>query len=224
MVFDPVGDQEERRLGGKGFCMSNASFFDLARERFRGGLAELAGKWGWYFALGVFLVILGFIASGMAVATTMLSVVVLGWILLIAGAGLVLLSFLTGKWSGFLLSLAAGILSIIAGIEMLSYPVSGAVAITMIIGTILVVAGIFRSVASIAMRFPNWGWALVSGIAAFVLGVMLLKGWQNTSLWFLGFAVGIDLILHGISWMTFSIGVHQLAAQLGITQEDRGAA
>jgi uncharacterized membrane protein HdeD (DUF308 family) len=204
--------------------MSNASFFDLARDRFRGGLAELAGKWGWYFALGVFLTVLGFIASGMAVATTMLSVVVLGWILLGAGAGLVVLSFLTGRWSGFLLSLAAGVLSIVAGIEILSYPVSGAVAVTVIIGTILLVAGIFRSVASIAMRFPNWGWALVSGIVAFVLGVMLLKGWQSTSLWFLGFAVGIELILHGISWMTFSVGLHRLAGELGITEADRHAA
>src|SRR5262245_21710279 len=109
--------------------MSKASFFDLARERFRGGLAELVGKWGWYFALGVFLVVLGLIASGMAGTTTMLTVVALGWILLVAGASLVILSFLTGKWSGFLLTLAAGVLSIIAGIEMLSYPTSGAVAI-----------------------------------------------------------------------------------------------
>jgi len=204
--------------------MSNASFYDLARNRFRSGLAELAGKWGWYFALGAFLVILGVIASGMAVVTTILSVAVLGWILLGAGAGLVILSFLTGRWSGFLLSLAAGVLSIIAGIEMLSYPVSAAVAITMIIGTILLVAGIFRSVASLVMRFPNWGWALVSGIAAFALGAMLLKNWQNTSLWFLGFAIGIDLILHGISWMTFSVGVHRLAEELGITEADRRAA
>ena len=204
--------------------MSNASFYDLARDRFRSGLAELAGKWGWYFALGAFLVILGVIASGMAVVTTMLSVVVLGWILLGAGAGLVILSFLTGRWSGFLLSLAAGVLSIIAGVEMLSYPVSAAVGITMIIGTILLVAGIFRSVASLVMRFPNWGWALVSGIAAFALGAMLLKNWQNTSLWFLGFAIGIDLILHGISWMTFSVGVHRLAEELGITEADRRAA
>src|SRR5262249_163346 len=151
-------------------------------------------------------------------------VVLLGWILLVSGAGLVLLSFLTGRWSGFLLSLAAGLLSIIAGIELLSYPVSGAVVITIIIGTILLVAGIFRSVAAITLRFPNWGWALVSGIAAFVLGVMLLRSGQNTGLWFLGFAVGIDLILHGISWMTFSLGIHRLASDLGITEADRRAA
>jgi len=204
--------------------MSNSGFFDLARDRVRGSAAELAGKWGWYFALGVFLTILGFIAAGTAVTATMLSVVVLGWILVAAGAALVILSFLTGRWSGFLLSLAVGVLSLVGGIEMISYPVSGAVVVTMIIGMILLVAGSFRAVASIAMRFPNWGWALVSGIVAFVLGVMLLSGWQNMTLWFLGFAVGIELILHGVSWMAFSLGLHRLGRELGMTEEDRRAA
>jgi uncharacterized membrane protein HdeD (DUF308 family) len=204
--------------------MKNLSFFGLARDGFRGDLAELTGKWGWYFALGAFLVILGIFASGMAVATTLLSVVVLGWILLAAGAGLVVLSFLTGRWSGFLLSLAAGVLSLIAGIEVLSSPVTGAIVINLLIGTVLVVAGIYRAVASVAMRFPNWGWALLSGIAAFVLGAILLKGWQHTSLWFLGFAIGIDLILHGISWITFSLGLHHMRGDLGITEGYRRAA
>ena len=210
--------------GQKGFDMSHENIFDLARDTVRGGLAELTGRWGWYFALGVFLVILGFIATSGAVATTLLSTVVLGWILLGSGAGLVLLSFLTGRWSGFLLALAAGILSIIAGIQILSYPVSGAVAINMIIGTMLLVAGTFRAIASIAMRFPNWGWALVSGIAAFALGIMLLRNWQTTSLYFLGLAIGIDLIFHGISWMSFSLGLHRLAGALGTRESERRAA
>jgi uncharacterized membrane protein HdeD (DUF308 family) len=155
--------------------MSNASFFDNARDRFQTGFAEVHRKWGWYFALGIFLIVLGLIASGMAVGTTMLSVVVLGWILLGAGAGLVLLSFLTGRWSGFLLTLAAGVLSVITVIEILSYPVSGAVAITLVIGILLITAGIYRSVASFVMQFPNWGWSLVSGILTLTLGFMLLK-------------------------------------------------
>jgi uncharacterized membrane protein HdeD (DUF308 family) len=204
--------------------MSNASFFDTARSRFRAGLAELDRKRGWYLALGVFLVLLGVIASYMAVATTMLSVVFLGWILLAAGASMVILSFLTGKWSGFLLTLAAGVLSIIAGIATLSNPVSGAVAITLMIGTILIAAGIYRTIASVVMRIPYWGWAALSGIVAFALGAMLVKGWQSTSLWFLGLAIGIDLILHGFSWIMFSRRIHDLAGNLEITEEDRRAA
>lgn len=201
--------------------MSNASFFDIARSRFRTGLAEVDRKWGWYFALGVFLVVLGAIATGMAVATTLLSVVVLGWVLLGAGAAMVVLSFLTGKWSGFLLTLAAGALSVIAGLTLLGSPVAGAVAVTLIVGMILMTTGIYRSVASIFMQFPNWGWSLFSGIVSFALGAMLLRAWQTTSLWFLGLYIGLDLIFHGISWIMFSLRVHSLAGDLRITEEDR---
>jgi len=204
--------------------MSSASFFDAARNRFRTGLTEIDRKWGWYFALGVFLILLGVIASGMAVATTFLTVVVLGWILLGAGAGMVILSFLTGRWSGFLLTLAAGVLSGIAGITILRYPLAGAVAITLMLGVILIAEGIYRTAASSVMRFPNWGWSLVSGIVTLALGFVLVTNWQTTSLWFLGLAVGIDLILHGFAWITFSTRVHRLAGEVGITEADRRAA
>jgi len=204
--------------------MRNEGFFDTARSRFLAGLADVDRKWGWYFALGVFLVFLGLIASTMAVATTLLSVVVLGWILLGAGVGLVLLSFLTGKWSGFLLSLAAGALSAIAGIAILSSPLAGAAAITLMVGAILVAEGIYRSIASIVMQFPNWGWSLFSGIVALGLGALLLRNWQINSLWFLGLYIGLDLIVHGFSWIMFSLKVHRLAGAVGVTGEERRAA
>jgi uncharacterized membrane protein HdeD (DUF308 family) len=204
--------------------MSNANFFETARNRFRTGVAEVDRKWGWYFALGAFLILLGVIAAGMALVTTLLSVVVLGWILIGAGAGLAVLSFLIGKWSGFLLASAGAILSIIAGLAMLSYPVSGAVAITLMFGAMLVAIGIYRSVASIVMQFPNWGWSLVSGIVDLALGFILVRNWQTTSLYFLGLVVGIDLILHGFAWIMFSLRLHSLAGELGITEEGRRAA
>jgi uncharacterized membrane protein HdeD (DUF308 family) len=204
--------------------MRNASFFDMARNRMRAGIAELDQKRGWYVALGVLLILLGAIASYGAVATTILSVVFLGWILFAAGLSMVILSFVTGKWSGFLLTLAAGLLSMIAGIATLSSPLSGAAAITLMIGAILIAAGMYRSIASIVMQFPNWGWALISGIVAFALGVMLVRGWQTTSLWFLGLVIGVDLIVHGFSWIMFSMSIHSLAGQIGVTEADRPAA
>ena len=204
--------------------MSNASFFDIARNRFRAGLAEIDRHWGWYFALGVFLIILGAIASGMTVVTTLFSVMALGWVLVIAGAAMIGLSFVTGKWSGFLLSLAAGALSVTAGFTMLSSPLSGAVAVTIMVGAILVSSGIYRAVASIVMQFPYWGAALISGIVSFGLGAMLLSNWRTASLWFIGLYVGIDLIVHGFSWVFFSLRAHSLARELGVRESERHAA
>jgi uncharacterized membrane protein HdeD (DUF308 family) len=204
--------------------MRNANFFDAARGRMRAGLAELDEKWGWYFGLGGLLIVLGAIASTLAVATTLLSVITLGSILVVAGAALIVHSFFTGKWSGFLLSLAAGALTIGAGITFISSPLSGAVGLTLMVGALLVASGIFRASASVVMQFPNWGWSLVSGLVSLFLGSMLLREWQTAGLYFLGFYIGIDLIMHGISWIMFSLKIHSLAGEYGISESDRRAA
>jgi uncharacterized membrane protein HdeD (DUF308 family) len=204
--------------------MSNVSFFDHGRNRIRTGLAEIDRKWGWYLALGVLLVVLGFIALGSAFATTMVSVMMLGGLLLVGGVAMVVLSFVTGSWSGFFVTLAAGALSTIAGIAMLSSPPAAAAAITLMLGAILVAEGIFRAVASVFTRFPSWGWALVSGVVSILIGGYLLANWQVLSLVFLGLIIGIDLIIHGVSWIAFSLTLHSLARALNVRETDLGRA
>jgi uncharacterized membrane protein HdeD (DUF308 family) len=104
---------------------------------------------------------------------------------------------------------------------MLGNPLVGAVALTLMVGTILVAAGIFRSIASIVMQYPNWGWHLLSGIVSLVAGGILLSRLGAASLWFIGLFVGIDLIFHGISWIAFSLRVHRLAGELQVTDTDQ---
>jgi uncharacterized membrane protein HdeD (DUF308 family) len=205
------------------FCMSYM-FFDSARDRLRTGLTELDQKRGWFFALGIALVLLGVVALYIdVVATTMLTVTFLGGVLIAASVVLAVFSFLTGRWSGFLLTLGAAALSAIAGITMLSNPLVGAAAITLAIGTIFIAAGIYRAIASVVMQFPNWGWSLGNGLITLALGIMLMRGWPNSSLWFLGLFVGIDLIFHGVSWIMFASGVHR-AAGLEFPEQERRAA
>jgi len=74
------------------------------------------------------------------------------------------------------------------------------------------------------MQFPYWGWSLVSGIVAIVLGFLLVRDWQSTSLYFLGLVIGIDLILHGFAWIMFSMRLHRLAGELGNAEAGRPAA
>jgi uncharacterized membrane protein HdeD (DUF308 family) len=49
------------------------------------GLAELKRNWGWFLGLGIALVVLGTIARGASVATTIVSVLLFGWLLIIGG-------------------------------------------------------------------------------------------------------------------------------------------
>jgi uncharacterized membrane protein HdeD (DUF308 family) len=144
---------------------------------------------------------------------------VFGWVLLVAGVTMGFMSFLTGKWSGFLLALAAGILSTITGVMLLRAPLSGAATLTLVIAVFLEVAGIFRAISSLVMQFPNWGWSLLSGIVAIILGGALLASWPQISLWFLGFYVGIDLIVHGFAWSMFALSVRSLTRELQVERK-----
>ena len=194
------------------------------RDRFHAGFEELGHRWGWYLALGIALIVLGLIAVSEAYLATVVSVFVLGWFLIAGGVLLGFMSFLTGKWGGFLLAMAAGILAFITGVMMLRAPLAGAATLTLLILSFFIVEGIYRAIGSIALRFPNWGWSLASGIVSIVLGGILLAGWPQISFWFVGLLVGIDLIVHGFSWCMFAMSVHGLSRVVRDQRWERPAA
>jgi len=51
---------------------------------------------------------------------------------------------------------------------------------------------------------------VVSGIVSLVLGIMLLAQMPVSSVWFIGFAIGIDLIFDGTSMIGFASAIHSL--------------
>jgi steroid delta-isomerase-like uncharacterized protein len=74
---------------------------------------------------------------------------------------------------------------------------AGAISLTLLLAFLFIVGGIFRAVGAASLRFPHWGWTGLSGFIALALGIMLLVQLPASSLWFLGLAVGIDLIFEG---------------------------
>jgi uncharacterized membrane protein HdeD (DUF308 family) len=58
--------------------------------------------------------------------------------------------------------------------------------------------------------FPSWGWSVASGLVSIALGVMLAMQRSDASVWFIGFAVGIDLMLGGWALLMFAAAVNKL--------------
>jgi uncharacterized membrane protein HdeD (DUF308 family) len=161
------------------------------------GLEQLHRSWGWFVALGLLLILLGVICVLGEVATTVISVLVLGWLLLLSGIVALVHAFQTRTWSGFFLYLLSAVLRGLTGFLLVRYPLAGAFSLTLLLATLFIVGGVFRLVGALSLRFPMWGWTAISGVIALLLGVMLLAQLPASSLWFLGLAVGIDLIFEG---------------------------
>lgn len=163
---------------------------------------DLGRYWGWYLALGIALAGLGMLAIGSSVASTFVSVLVFGWALIVGGA----LSIVHAIWhrrreEGVFFHIVTGALYLVVGVMSVTQPMRSALALTLVLAVFLVFEGMFRIIASIAVRPPQWGWLLAAGVVSLLLGVVIWAQWPVSGLWVLGLFVGIELLVSGVTVM-----------------------
>ncbi|MCL5090742.1 MAG: DUF308 domain-containing protein [Patescibacteria group bacterium] len=154
---------------------------------------------GWLVLLGIVLIVLGLIALGSAVVTSLIVIALLGWILLIAGVVELIRTFTGREQGNFALHLVSGILRIILGLLLIFSPGIGIATITILLGLYFLVIGAFRLVISFFNHPSGWGWSLFSGLLTFILGLILLTHFPVSGAIFIGIFVGLDLIFVGLS-------------------------
>lgn len=155
---------------------------------------------GWIIALGAALMILGAIALGTAVLTTVISVTLFGWILAVGGVIQIAHAFSASRWRGVVLSVVEGVLYVVVGVLVAARPLETAALVTLAASVFLVASGLFRilSVATF-LTIPNRGWVLASGILSLLLGLAIGLRWPVTSLWVIGAFLGVEMLTWGFS-------------------------
>ena len=192
-----------RRLYGANTQMgSNPRFHELENAK---------KNWGWFFGFGVLLLLLGIAIIGSSYIATVFSVFLFGIFLLAAGIVQIIQAFMAAKWSGLFLSLLLGILYIITGFLCIANPALMAINLTLFIAAFLFVAGLFKMLSALIIRFDQWGWVFFNGLITFILGAMIYANWPLSGLWVIGLFIGIDLILAGWSWILLSLAARRLA-------------
>jgi uncharacterized membrane protein HdeD (DUF308 family) len=174
--------------------------------------ANLRHHWGWLLTLGIVMVVLGAIAIYVMPAATIGTVLVLGWLLVVSGFVESIYAFRVRRWGGFFLHLIGGILGIFIGLLVVTHPVAGALAWTLLFASFFIVIGICRLVTAISLKFPHWGWAVFDSLITVGLGILLWAEWPWSGFWFLGLAVGLSLILRGWSYVMLALAIRRLPA------------
>jgi len=186
----------------------------LTANEFSGGESTTNFR-AWVIVAGIASLALGTAAVVYDNTATVASVVFFGWLLVFAGFMQTAHAFQVRTWSGFFLYLLDGVIRVTVGALLVLYPGSGAQAITLVLSVYFIVSGLFRAMGSAVLRFPSWGWSVGAGIVSLVLGIMLAVQWPASGTWFIGFAVGIDLILYGSALLMFAAAVKKLTTALG---------
>jgi uncharacterized membrane protein HdeD (DUF308 family) len=177
-------------------------------------LEQIRRSWGTLLSVGLLLIIFGVICVIGNVAATFATVIVLGWLLLASGIVALVHAFQVHNWGGFLLFLLSAIFRGVTGFLLLRYPSAGAAALTLIVASLFLVGGSFRAAAAAMLKFPRWGWSMFSGIVAVILGAVLLAQMPSASLWFIGLAVGLEMIVDGWALVTLATAVRRLPEAL----------
>jgi uncharacterized membrane protein HdeD (DUF308 family) len=178
---------------------------------FRTGMEEVRKSWAWFLVLGILLMILGIACIGKAQTATTFSILALGWVLAISGVFWLVNAFQALSWSGFFIYLLNAIIRGVTGYLLIRHPDAGAAGVTMVLAVLFIVGGLFRIAGASVIQFPWWGWTVFAGLVSIGLGVFLLASFPTASIYFVGIAIGVDLIFDSAALIAFAAAIHSLA-------------
>jgi uncharacterized membrane protein HdeD (DUF308 family) len=154
--------------------------------------------------LGALMILAGFLVLGDVVLFTVVSALFIGWMAIAVGIFEIVHAFWTKGWGGFVWQILLGILYVAFGIIVLRQPLASALALTYVLGLVLLFSGLIRVVIGVG-RWRQQGWVmLVSGVFGVIAGLIILSEFPESGLWVLGVLLGIDLLTHGVAWLTYS--------------------
>ena len=161
------------------------------------GIEEVRAHRAWFLCLGALLIVIGTIAIGSTELMTMVSVILLGWLLIFGGLFEIIHGIARRAWGGFFINLMGGALYAVTGILMVTHPGVAAVTLTLMIAMLLIVAGTFRIFVAFSTPMHHRGWLILNGAISLFLGFSIMSWWPNSGLWVIGLFIGIDMIFDG---------------------------
>lgn len=163
----------------------------------------------WYVLGGIVSVVVGFFAISFPGLTALALTKLIGAFILVAGAFLLFAALFGRARQHRLLDFVSAVLRLIVGFLIMTNVIQGLLALTLLLAAVFVAEGITSSVLAIKLRGKNpaWTWMLLNGIAALVLGVMLLAKFPTDAAWAVGLLFGINSIFTGVSLLAFGIAL-----------------
>ena len=154
--------------------------------------------------LAVLELVLGFILLSFPLMLGLSAAWVSGFVLGVAG--LVRLVQCITRREDRWWNLLAAILYLVVGVFTVLMPMLSMEWWTLFIGACLFTVGITRMGVAIGLRRSNGGfWRFFNALISLVLGVMIIWGWPESSAWFIGTLIAVEMIFSGWTLMFLAL-------------------
>lgn len=152
----------------------------------------------WDVVLGVITVVAGFVVLGHVALASLVSILFVGWMLLVSGVLIAIAGIVGWKQPAQRWNIAAGAIIAILGLGFVRNPGAGLLLLTLLAGSLLLAGGVIRIVAAFQPGAPKTI-LLVNGLITLAFGVMVVNQMPTSALWLLGTILGVQLLLDGLT-------------------------
>ena len=171
-------------------------------------------NWILLTVLGVVSIIAGVLALLNPFPASLAAVQLAAWAFLIIGAVQIFEAFRAESWGGKLWTLLLGVVAGRVVINLLGRPLAGLITLTLVLGVMFIVSGIFKFIVGWRVHKTEFKIAvLLSGAVSLIIGLIIMSNFPASAATSLGILLGIELISNGIS-----------ATALGLSRRAGGAA
>lgn len=155
--------------------------------------------------LGIVLIALGVVALVTPAVAGSALVIVIGFILLIAGVVPIVRGLKAAASKERTMGLVLGTVTAVAGIAVIGHPLFGLAFLTLLLVGYFVVEGISKIVVSFRYRpAAGWTWLLTSGVLSLLFGLLIWSQWPVSGMWAVGVLVGLNLLGTGLALVTLA--------------------
>lgn len=167
---------------------------------------SLQHHWGWLLGLGTLLLVMGCIGLGMDIGLTLVSMYFFAALLIVSGVSHFIDAFRFKRWKGAIWQILISILYLIGAGITLYDPFLASTIITALLAWVLIIIGVTRMIMVMQLRnVKGWGWLLLAGVSAIILGVLILMQWPTSGLWVIGMFIAIDMIVSGWTYIFIAL-------------------
>ncbi len=154
----------------------------------------------WLFWSGIIHLVVGVLAIVFPILASLAANFIIGWLFVFAGVAGLVSAFGVRGVGALAWSVLLSVLTLGAGLFVLFDPMSGLLALTLVVATVFVVEGVFQALFALRVR-PAQGWVFVLGSAVISvgLGVVIALGLPGTSTFVLGVLLGVNFLSTGIA-------------------------
>jgi uncharacterized membrane protein HdeD (DUF308 family) len=160
-------------------------------------------------AVGAVCLALGLIGLASTFTLTVASVMLYGALLVAGGLAQLYEPFFgpaASSWRARTFRAIIGLIYVAAGLIAVFQPLRAALALTLLLGVMLLASGVVRALAALyhsGARAP----LVLTAFVALALGAALIVGWPVSSLWAIGLFVSCDLIAYGLALLWQRSGI-----------------